>query len=144
MHARLKVPAKNSPALLFLSRVKAADCCCFSFFFFSPAEEEQSRRIFGGNFQTRAHDGNKAAGLKVTTCLEGPFELTQRPSWALDSPRALLPELQRYKDTLRCGTLGAEVPGHRKEQLTQTLIVRLLETHLFLLFQKLGEGEVLP
>ena len=57
MHARLKVPAKNLPALLFLSRVKAADCCCFSFFFFSPAEEEQSRGIFG----------NKAAGLKVTT-----------------------------------------------------------------------------
>ena len=67
MRARLKVPAKNAPALLFLSRGKAADCCCFSFFFFSPAEEEQSRRIFGGNFQTRAHDGNKAAGLKVTT-----------------------------------------------------------------------------
>ena len=66
MRARLKVPAKNSPALLFLSRGKAADCCCFSFFFFSPAEEEQSRRIFGGNFQTRAHDGNKAAGHKVT------------------------------------------------------------------------------
>ena len=29
------------------------------------AEEEQSRQIFGGNFQTHAHDGNKAAGLKV-------------------------------------------------------------------------------
>ena len=69
MRAHLKVPAKNSPALLFLSRGKAADCCCFSFFFFSPAEEEQSRRIFGGNFQTCAHDGNKAAGLKVTGCL---------------------------------------------------------------------------
>ena len=67
MPERLKVPAKNSPALLFLSRGKAADCCCFSFFFFSPAEEEQSRGIFGGNFQTRANDGNKAAGLKVTT-----------------------------------------------------------------------------
>ena len=67
MRARLKVTAKNWPALLFLSRVKVADCCCFSFFFFSPAEEEQSRGIFGGNFQTRAHDGNKAAGLKVTT-----------------------------------------------------------------------------
>ena len=64
MRARLKVPAKNSPALLFLSRVKAADCCCFSFFFFSPAEEEQSRGILGGNFQTRVHDGNKAARLK--------------------------------------------------------------------------------
>ena len=62
MHARLNVPAKNSSALLFLSRAKAADCCCFSFFFFSPAKEEQSKGILGGNFQTRAHDGNKAAG----------------------------------------------------------------------------------
>ena len=43
MRARLKVPAKNSPALLFLSRGNSADCCCFSFFFFSPVEEEQSR-----------------------------------------------------------------------------------------------------
>ena len=65
MRARLKVPAKNAPALLFLSRGKAADCCCFSFFFFSPAEEEQSRGILGGNFQTRGHGGNKAAGHKV-------------------------------------------------------------------------------
>ena len=31
--------------------------------------------------------------------------------------------------------LGAEVPGHRQEQLTQTLMVRLLKTHLFSLFQ---------
>ena len=31
--------------------------------------------------------------------LEGLLELTQRPSRALDSPCALLPELQRYKDT---------------------------------------------
>ena len=29
--------------------------------------------------------------------------------------------------------LGAEVPGHRQKQLTQTLIVRLLKTHLFTL-----------
>ena len=63
--------------------------------------------------------------------LEGLFELTRRPSRALDSPRALLPELQRYKDTVRCAALGAEVPGHRQEQLTQTLIVRLLKTHFF-------------
>ena len=36
--------------------------------------------------------------------LEGLFELTQCPSRALStSPRALLPELQRYKDTIRCG-----------------------------------------
>ena len=41
---------------------------------------------------------------------------------------SMLPELQRYKDTVRCGELGAEVPGHRQKQLTQALIVRLLET----------------
>ena len=43
MYTGLKVPAKNSPALLFLSRGKAADCC-FSFFFFSPAEEERAEQ----------------------------------------------------------------------------------------------------
>ena len=46
-------------------------------------------------------------------------------------PPALLPELQRYKDTARCGALGMEVLGHRQQQLTQTLIVRLLKTHFF-------------
>ena len=40
---------------------------------------------------------------------KGFFELTRRPSRALDSPHALLPELQRYKDTVRCGALGTEV-----------------------------------
>ena len=54
--------------------------------------------------------------------LEGLFELTRRPSRALDSLRALLPELQRYKDTVRCAALGAEVPEHHQEQLTQTLM----------------------
>ena len=63
--------------------------------------------------------------------LEGLFELTRRPSRALASPRALLLELQRHKDTVRCAALGAEVPGYRKQQLTQTLIVRLLKTHFF-------------
>ena len=62
--------------------------------------------------------------------LEELFELTRSPSRALDSPRALLPELQRYKDTVRCAELGAEVPGHHQQQLMQTLIVRLLKTHL--------------
>ena len=56
--------------------------------------------------------------------------------------RALLPELQRYKDTVRCAALGAEVPGHRQEQLTQILIERLLKAHLYLYIhlyiQKLG------
>ena len=46
-------------------------------------------------------------------------------------PPALLPELQRYKDTVRCAALGAEVQGIRQQQLTQTLIVRLLKTHFF-------------
>ena len=55
--------------------------------------------------------------------------LTRRPSRALVSPGALLPELQRYKDTIRCATLGAEVPGHYQKQLTRILIVRLLKTH---------------
>ena len=48
----------------------------------------------------------------------------------LDLPCALIPEQQRNKDTARCAALGAEVPGHRQQQLTQTLIVRLLKTHL--------------
>ena len=64
--------------------------------------------------------------------LEGLFELTRRPSRALDSPRALLPELQRYKDTVRGAVLGAEVPGHCQQQLTQTLIVRLLKTLFYI------------
>ena len=59
--------------------------------------------------------------------LEGLFELTRRPSRALNLPCALLPELQRNKDTVRCAALGAEVQGHRKEQLSQTLIVGLLK-----------------
>ena len=44
----------------------------------------------------------------------------------LSSPsRALLPELQRYKDIVSCGALGAEIPGHCQKQL----IVCLLKTH---------------
>ena len=50
--------------------------------------------------------------------LGGLFELTRCPSRALDSPRALLPELQRNKDTVRCAALGAEVPRRRQLQLT--------------------------
>ena len=76
--------------------------------------------------------------------LEGLFELTRRPSRALDSPRALLAELQRYKDTVWCAALGAEVPGYRQDQLMQTLIVRLLKLHLFLLVQKLGGPPLAP
>ena len=57
----------------------------------------------------------------------GLFELTRCPSRALDSPRELLPELQRNENTVRLTALGAEVPGHRQQQLTQTLIVCLLK-----------------
>ena len=48
---------------------------------------------------------------------------------ALNLPCALLPELQRNKDTTRCAAIGAEVLGHRQQQLMQTLIVCLLKTH---------------
>ena len=67
MPARLKVPAKNSPALLFLSRGKEEERKKQQSAAFPLAEEEQIRGILGGNFQTRSHDGNKAAGLKVTS-----------------------------------------------------------------------------
>ena len=62
----------------------------------------------------------------------------------LEAPLALctlLPELQRYKDIVKCGALDVEVPGHRQEPQMQALIMRLIETHLFSLFQKLeGPG----
>ena len=61
--------------------------------------------------------------------LEGLFELTRSPSRALNLDAYIASELQRCKDTVRCGALGAKVPGHSKEQLTQTLIVRLLKMH---------------
>ena len=57
------------------------------------------------------------------------FYFSFLPATPLSPSRALLPELQRYKDTIRCAALGAEVPGHRQQQLTQTLIVRLMKTH---------------
>ena len=60
--------------------------------------------------------------MALSQTIEGLFELTSR---ALDSPYALPPELQRNKDSVWCVTLGAEVPGHRQQQLMQTLIVRL-------------------
>ena len=69
VHACLKVPAKNSPALLFLSRGKEEERKTTTISCFSPAKEEQSRGILGGNFQTRMHSSNKAAGPKVTGCL---------------------------------------------------------------------------
>ena len=69
MRARLKVPAKDSPALLFLSKGKEEERKTTIISYFSPAEEEQSRGILGGKFQMCVHDGNKAAGPYVTGCL---------------------------------------------------------------------------
>ena len=62
VRARLKVPDKNSPPLLCLSRGKEEERKRQQSAAFSPAEEEQSRGILGGNFQTRMHNSNKAAG----------------------------------------------------------------------------------
>ena len=45
--------------------------------------------------------------------------------------RALLLELQRYKVSIRCARLGAEVSGHHQKHLMQTLIVLFLKTHFF-------------
>ena len=72
-----------------------------------------------------------ATPSSLSQTLEGLFELTWHRSRALDSPRALLAELQRYKDTVRCAALDAEVQGHRQEQLTQTLFVSLKKHTLF-------------
>ena len=49
-------------------------------------------------------------------CLRDPLSkgFLSRPSKALDSLRALIAELQIYKNTVRCAALGAEVPGHRQ------------------------------
>ena len=77
------------------------------------------------------HSSQQLPRLRLGT-LEGLSELTWHPrARALDSPCVLLPELQRCKDTVRCAALGVEVPGHRQQQLRQTLIVRLLKTHFF-------------
>ena len=43
-----------------------------------------------------------ATPLSPSQNLERLFKLTQHSSRALDSPRTLLPELQRYKDAVRC------------------------------------------
>ena len=61
------------------------------------------------------------------------YSLPFLPATPSSLSQTLLPELQRYKDTVRCAALSTEVPGHRQKQLTQTLIVRLLKTHFFTL-----------
>ena len=68
------------------------------------------------------HQGNKhvlffsfipATPSSLSKTLGGLFELTWRPSRALDLPYALLPELERVEDYVGCAALGGEVPGHR-------------------------------
>ena len=44
--------------------------------------------------------------------LEVLLEPTMPPTIPINLPRALLPELQRYQDTVRCVALSVEVPGH--------------------------------
>ena len=78
--------------------------------------------------------GEKRKATPLSRTLEGLFELTLCPSRALDSPRALLLEQQRDRDTARCLRTSSglsKVPGHHQEKRTQTLIVHLFKTHLF-------------
>ena len=53
-------------------------------------------------------------------------------------------ELQRYEDTIRCAAIGAEVPVHYQEKLTQTLIVFFLKTHVFVVCKLGGPRSSLP
>ena len=62
--------------------------------------------------------------------IEGLFRLIRPPSWALSSPCALLPELWRNKDTVRCVKPGEEDPWHRQQQLMQTFNF-FLKMHFF-------------
>ena len=63
--------------------------------------------------------------------LEGLFEPTLRLSSALESPHALLPDLQRYKDTCRCATLGMDVPRHCQKKDKANLDCVFVENTLF-------------
>jgi len=53
-----------------------------------------------------------ATPLSPSRTLERLFELTRCPSGTLDLPCAFLPDLQRYKGTVRCAALGTKVQGH--------------------------------
>ena len=80
--------------------------------------------------------------------LEGLFELTQRrPSRALglSTCNCFITSETQLQGHVRCGAVAAEFTGHCQNQLTQTLIVHLLKTHLFLLFRILeGAGPPRP
>ena len=69
--------------------------------------------------------------LEKHFCLLFHQEATSPSYRTLDKPNALHPELQKYKDTVWCGVLGAEVPGDQQEQLSQSFFVRLLNSTSF-------------
>ena len=71
----------------------------------------------------------------MTPSQENTFQFL--PATPSSPSHALIPGLQRKKDPFKCVPLGTEVPGHRQEQLMQTLIVRLWKTHLFILIPRL-------
>ena len=56
-----------------------------------------------------------------------------RSSLQLPRHRRCFRNYRETRMTVRCASLGVEVPGHRHEQLTRTLILRLLKTHFFTL-----------
>ena len=68
----------------------------------------------------------------------GLFELTRLPSRALDSPRALLPELQRYKDIIKCVALGARVPRTQSRTIDANLDCAFVENALVFVFPNIG------
>ena len=66
------------------------------------------------------------------------------PSRTLDLPLALLLELQRIKDTVRCAVLGTEVPGHHQEQLTKAFSYAFVQNLLVFVFPKILGALGLP
>ena len=72
------------------------------------AANESTRWSVAGPTFTKKRRWNMAGEATNSTLL---FQLTWRPLRALDSPCAVLQELQRNKDTFRCAS-GAEVTGH--------------------------------
>ena len=84
-----------------------------NFFLFPFCKKSLKRPLIGETLFSSVPHSNSWSPSQT---LEGLFELTRRHSRALALPRALL---QRYKTTVRCVTLGAEVPGHRQKWLTK-------------------------
>ena len=89
--------------------------------------EGASNQILGGQ-----------TGIKSLLCSGGKL-MTPLCLGLLRVPCPLLSELQS-KTITKSAAVGARVPGHCQEQLKQTLNVRLIKMHLFLLFQNWGGG----